>query len=255
MPAIKLGVLRRLLAVLVASALAVAAGTSITTSTATAAYCDQQGGFVCENLAFSNLSPPVGTSFQEGHTAGGWMMNAAHGLEFVHVRLATSPDTGTDGHTLSDLFETCCGFSFSENGTNDGVYTGQGLPNFLGAGTYYWQMEAIKLNAFTEYQPSIYWFVVTPKPSPPTPTPAPQPSPTPTFSNSPGKGEDTFREFTSPETEHQTTPHCRTAHICGKTRCLQSGQSCAWRYRKQYRRYHFACVRKGSKFRLVRVAH
>jgi hypothetical protein len=246
MPAIKLPVPRRLLAVLFATVLAIAAGSSLTTSTATATYCER-----CENFTFSSLNPPIGTSFVEGEPHPLWTMNADPGFSFVVVRVSTSPETGTDGHTLSDLQEVHVGapFYFNESETNRGFFrTNTEEPSrYLPQGTYYWQMEGLK--EVLGYQTPIYSFVVTPKPElvqpTPTPTHTPQPSPTPAFSNSP----------TSPETEHQTTPHCRTAHIGGKTRCLRSGQSCVWQYRKQYRRYHYACVRKGSKFRLVRVAH
>jgi hypothetical protein len=53
-----------------------------------------------------------------------------------------------------------------------------------------------------------------------------------------------------------TRPSCRSgytrARISHEPTCLHQGESCVWRYRQQYRRYHFACVRKGKHYRLVR---
>jgi hypothetical protein len=37
-----------------------------------------------------------------------------------------------------------------------------------------------------------------------------------------------------------------------RVRCLHAGEFCSWRFRRQYRRYHYACVRKGRHYRLVR---
>jgi hypothetical protein len=55
-----------------------------------------------------------------------------------------------------------------------------------------------------------------------------------------------------------TTPasRCRagytTARIGGHSACLHAGGSCVWRFRRQYRHYHYACVRHGRKYRLAR---
>jgi hypothetical protein len=162
----------------------------------------------------------------------------AHTALFPHVRVSTSPETGTDGHTLSGLHEIPGANFYLYEETIQGFYrTDLEEPErYLPQGIYYWQMESGR------YQTQIYSFVVTPKP------PTAQQSPNPTFSNSPG--------LASPETERQTPLRCHRgytkAHIGGKAKCLHSGQSCSWRYRQQYRRYHFACVRKGRHFRLVR---
>jgi hypothetical protein len=43
----------------------------------------------------------------------------------------------------------------------------------------------------------------------------------------------------------------RLGRINHRVVCLHAGEYCSWRYRQQYRRYHFACVRKGHRFRLV----
>jgi hypothetical protein len=42
------------------------------------------------------------------------------------------------------------------------------------------------------------------------------------------------------------------ARISGQTTCLHQGELCSRRYRQRYRRYHFACVPKGTHYRLVR---
>jgi hypothetical protein len=232
MRAVKIPVPRRLRVVLIASALAVATSWSMATSPARATYCNP-----CVNFSFSNLSPPVGTSFVYGEPHPEWTMNAPTGL-FPFVRVSTSPETGTDGHTLSGLYEVPgADFYLSESGTIRGFYrTDREEPiREQPAGIYYWQMESGR------YQTQIYSFVVTAKPL------TPQPSPTPNLSNSPGK---------SPETERQTPLRCHLgytkAQIGGKTMCLHSGGSCSLRYRKQYRRYHFACLRKGTHYKLVR---
>lgn len=136
---------------------------------AASAYCGQAP---CEELQIEALSPPIGSSFVEGQE-GPWVMIAPHGREFVHVNVDTSPQTGSDGHTLSDLYRAELGyFSFSESGTDEGVYTSQGPSHYMKPGTYYWQMEAEKFNyspccSQVEYQTPIYSFVVTPKPAPP----------------------------------------------------------------------------------------
>lgn len=141
-------------------------------------------------LEYSYLSPPVGTNFVKEEPTSTWVMVAAHGLGAVSVNIATSPLTGTDEHTLSDLDRVCCGPTLNESHTNEGVYTGSSnIPIFLEAGTYYWQMEAGVFSCpppeyqchSVKYQTPIYTFVVTPKPAPPPapPPPAPQPAPSP----------------------------------------------------------------------------
>ena len=144
------------------------------------AHCGQS--YPCYELEIEALNPPIGTSFGEGQE-GPWAMSAAHGLQFVWVYVNTSPETGSDGHTLSDLYRADFNFfTFSESGTDEGVYTSQGPSQYLRPGTYYWQMEAVKYSASAEYQTPIYSFVVTPKPAPPSPPPPPQPvfTPSPT---------------------------------------------------------------------------
>ena len=150
---------------------------------ASAYYCGDPNplGEPCKELKIEALSPPIGSSFEEGQEEP-WVMIAAHGLQFVHVYVAFSPQTGSDGHTLSDL-DRAGEFFFFESTTDEGVYTSyEGPPRSLGAGTYYWQMEA---GVVSEYQTPIYSFVVTPKPAPPSPPAAPPPASPPPASPPP----------------------------------------------------------------------
>jgi hypothetical protein len=135
-------------------------------------------------LEYSYLSPAVGTNFVKGEEPTTWVMVAAHGLGPVTVNIASSPLTGTDEHTLSDLDRVCCGPTLYESYTNEGVYTGSSIFG-REAGTYYWQMEGKVFSCpppeyqcySVKYQTPIYSFVVTPKPAPPSPPAAPPPSP------------------------------------------------------------------------------
>jgi hypothetical protein len=144
---------------------------------AASAHCGQFNP--CVELEIQALSPPIGSSFEEGNL-GPWVMIAPHGLGVVTVNVNTSPATGSDGRTLSDLYraEYPSSFYFFESSTDEGVYTSYGPSRYLKAGTYYWQMEAEYYHPpGVEYQTPIYSFVVTPKPAPPSPPAAPPPSP------------------------------------------------------------------------------
>jgi hypothetical protein len=147
---------------------------ALSPATATAYHCggNPYTGYSCKELEIEALSPPIGSSFEEGQE-GPWVMIAAHGLLYPQVYVAYSPETGSDGHTLSDLYSADW-FLFFESSTDEGVYTSAGPSRYLRAGTYYWQMEA---GGGPEYQTPIYTFVVTPKPEPPSPPAAPPPSP------------------------------------------------------------------------------
>jgi hypothetical protein len=45
-------------------------------------------------------------------------------------------------------------------------------------------------------------------------------------------------------------PSRRLGVINHRFLCLQAGAPCAWRYRRQYLRYHFVCARSGRYYRL-----
>ena len=96
------------------------AGLAVAMAAATpaGAHCGQNDP--CQSLAFSNLTPPVDTDFVAGEPNPEWMMNAAPGLIGVEGRVSTSPETGPDGHTLSDLHEVRGErFYFLESTTNE----------------------------------------------------------------------------------------------------------------------------------------
>lgn len=88
-------------------------------------------------------------------------------------------------------------------------------------GAYEWQASAIQRGNKAVSQ--VYSYIIRPSSRPPHPSPA-----------SRCGGGDT------------------AATIGSKAKCLHAGQSCAWRYRGQYRRYHFECVKTGHRYRLVR---
>src|SRR5271169_4268351 len=109
-----LGVVARKLG-LTCLALIFLASIAVVAPPAATAYCGQY--YPCYELEIEALSPPIGTSFEEGQE-GPWVMIAAHGLNFVHVNVSTSPQAGSDGHTLSDLYRADS-FYFFESGTDE----------------------------------------------------------------------------------------------------------------------------------------
>ena len=155
-------------------------------------------------------------------------MTAAPGLN-VNVRLKDTRLLGADGLTLSDIPTSRQDFfGLNESSTNPGYYQGvsNGGPNpdwwTAVPGTYYWQVQAggiVPGVGFRTYVSPIFTVVIT----------APEARPQPACS-------------------HGYT-HAR---IGGSSTCLRAGQLCSWRYRRQYVRYHYACVRRGKHDRLVR---
>jgi hypothetical protein len=181
---------------------------------AATAYCGQH--FACSALEIKALSPPIGSSFEEGQE-GPWAMVAPHGLEFVQVNLNTSPETGSDGHTLSDLHRAAFGFfPFFESSTNEGVYTSQGPAPYLRAGTYYWQMEADKFFSAAEYQTPIYSFVVTPAPAAASRPPAATPPVFPAEAKVPPLTLSEASSFVKSYIKRRS--HRRAAHVTAKCR-------------------------------------
>jgi hypothetical protein len=225
-----------------------------------------------EPLPYTSVTPADGTTIEaRGFYPGGtegihFMIKAIPGLEVVNGRISATPALGIDGRTLSDL-DQVQGFSLfkfpSETNPMPEVYESFGTlvgDVFSGwstkPGTYYWQISATTVNYYNTvevegilypeehlYLSPIFSIVVLPRSEPPPPQP-PQPSPKPPPATP-----------TSPEHEYHSGPLCHpgytTAHIGGKTECLHAGQSCSWRYRNQYRRYHYTCVRRGRHYRLV----
>jgi len=186
-----------------------------------------------EPLQYTSLTPASGERAVVQQQGGlPWTMTAKPGLWSVYVALKESPALGADGQTLSDVgFGRFDFFGLHESHTNPGTYQGVSNggpnPNWWTAvpGTYYWQVQA----RWTDYSgpvPQNHYYV------------------TAIFTV----------QIVPPEEERR--PACasgyRQAQIGGKLKCLRSGQLCSWRYRHQYMRYHYACVRKGSRYRLVR---
>jgi hypothetical protein len=182
-----------------------------------------------EPLQYTSLSPPDG-EHAVAQLEGGlpWTMTATPGLN-VSVALRDSRLLGADGLTLSDIptarFDF---FGLYESSTNPGYYQGVSNggpnPNWWTAvpGTYYWQVQAggiVPGAGFRTYVSPIFTAVIT----------APE-------------------EHKQPACSHGYT-HAR---IGGSSKCLRAGQFCSWRYRRQYVRYHYACVRRGTHYRLVR---
>jgi hypothetical protein len=171
----------------------------------------------------------------------------------VLVVVTLTPATGTDGVHLSDTDITqACGLNAS--GTNVGVYFKR-CPTESGGhtagtnaewttvpGTYYWQIWAAQVEvnyspppaggviARDYYSPIFTITVANPPPPPMQPPEQSEPTPAPAH--------------------HQCTG--RRVKIGGRSTCLHSGAPCSWRYRHQYTRYHYACVRRAGRYRLVR---
>jgi hypothetical protein len=106
------------------------------------------------------------------------------------------------------------------------------------AGTYYWQIQAfcyINCSEAHLYLSPVYTLAF----AAPAPTePAGRPRPVTTSSPRPIS------------TCHRGSTRAR---IGGKVKCLHGGEVCARRYRHQYLRHHYACIRKGRAYRLVRL--
>jgi hypothetical protein len=187
-----------------------------------------------DQLPYSSLSPVGGASFVAQSQQGSpWMMTAPTRLQ-VFVRVSRTPAVGADGVTLSDL-DMLDYFAMAESTTDPGVYqgvSGAGLGLWADVpGTYYWQVQASGLYPLSgPYVSPIFSIVIQ---APPSISPGGQSTPSP-----------------------PSTQRCRSGYtsgrIGGQAKCLRAGESCVWRYRRQYRRYHFACVRKGRHYRLVR---
>ncbi len=203
-----------------------------------------------EPLPYTSVTPANGaTMLAQGIYEGGfepirWTLVSIAGLNSVSVNIAATATVGKDGKTLSNV-DRLQGLLLSETGANEGVYTGIDEAGVYSGwstkpGTYYWQIEAE--TAAKRYLSPIFSLNVVPHTEPGSPAPPPsQLQPTP--SGQPSSG----------PVRQATCGHGYTrASIGGRVKCLRAGQSCTWRYRHQYLRYHLACVRKSHAFRLVR---
>jgi hypothetical protein len=202
-----------------------------------------------EPLPYTTVTPADGATlvaqgFYEGGFAPiGWSLIAIAGLESVTVNIAATAGVGKDGKTLSNL-DRLQGLLLSESRANEGVYTGIDEAGVYSGwstkpGTYYWQIEAETVAK--RYLSPIFSLNVVPHTEPGSQAQA-QPPPQPTPSGQPPSG----------SVRRPTCGHGYTrATFGGKVKCLRAGQSCSWRYRHQYLRYHLACMRKSHSFRLV----
>ena len=97
--------------------------------------------------------------------------------------------------------------------------------------------------------------VVAPVTQPPPAVETPSSPPSPPVASPPAQGAPLPAQGPLPSPTKPTL-RCRSgytqARIGGHLTCLHAGESCIWRYRHQYKRYHYACVTRGRKFRLVR---
>jgi hypothetical protein len=204
-----------------------------------------------EPLPIASVSPANGAVIPvrpPGLGESSWSLTSIPLLQNVSVIVTLTPATGTDGVRLSDTdLEQFC--ILNPSGTDVGVYQVNGCTTGSHArwttvpGTYYWQIwsawSEIQYNkgpepgelVYRSYASPIFTITVAYPPPPPM-EPAPQSEPTPA----------------------PTHPQCagRRAKIGGRSTCLHTGAACSWRYRKQYARYHYACVRRAGHYRLVR---
>jgi hypothetical protein len=199
-----------------------------------------------EPLTYSSLTPADSASFYQYSEdirftivdpnrkpcVDGILTDCQEGPLYIHI--ARSPATESDGQTLADT-EGVESFILGGAGTYTAI---SALPTFP-PGMYYWQIEAETQTTSIGYHYLTPIFSIIIKPLP-QPIPTPEPPPVPIYTPPP-----------NPETSLSRT-HCTHARIGGRIKCLRAGEFCAWRFRRQYIRYHYACVHKGRDFRLVR---
>ena len=179
----------------------------------------------------------------------------------IHDWMAVSTSPTLSGEGLQGALGRDSGFwPMSPEGSTWSIQPQGGLNYQWSPGTYYWQAKREKC----QVQPpvcsellvySVVWrFTVEPTPPPEHAGPALRTS-VQSGTPAPSQTEETpHARATPPHTSGKapTHPRCVTARIAGHIKCLKPGEFCSWRYRQQYRRYHFACIPKGRYFRLVR---
>jgi hypothetical protein len=198
-----------------------------------------------EPLPIASYSPINGAVIPArptGFGASSWSLTSIPLLQGVWVLVTRTPATGTDGLHLSDTdLEQFC--ELHASATDVGVYQVNGCTNQQGLwttvpGTYYWQIRAAWNQyvgselVFREYLSPIFAIGV----AYPTPPPVVEPPPM----------------ETPPQTAPRPSCNGKYATIGGHGTCLHSGAPCSQRYNRQYSRYHYACVRRGRHYRLVR---
>jgi hypothetical protein len=195
---------------------------------------------VVEPLPIGSASPEDGAVIPArpaGLGESSWTLTSIPGLRFVSVRVTLTPATGTDGVRLSDT-DTKQFCVLEASGTEVGVYEDRGCTSHEHAswttipGTYYWQITAESFpfgEALIEYASPIFTITVARSPPPPSPMQATHAAPA-----------------------RRRCPAGHNAKIGGRSTCLRSGARCRLRYRHQYARHHYACLRRGGHHRLVR---
>lgn len=97
--------------------------------------------------------------------------------------------------------------------------------------------------------------IVAPETQPGT-APSPATTPPPGRSTTPPPGGSTPQPAAPGVTPAATPSVCPSgytpAHIAGRRACLRNGQRCSYAHRREYRRYHFACARRGRHYTLLK---
>ena len=207
-----------------------------------------------EPRPITSMSPANGAVIPvrpEGLGESSWSLRSIPELQNVWVFVTLTPATGTDGVHLSttDLKQWCV---LTPSVTDVGSYENHGCTDQYGLWTtvqrtYYWQIWAHKITPpQREYLSPIFTITVGSTTTPPLPLEGQQPASGPT----------TRRSAPTTHRSAPTTPRPKCAGtratIGGRSTCLRSGARCYARYRKQYARHHYACVRRGGRYRLVR---
>ena len=207
-----------------------------------------------EPRPITSMSPANGAVIPvrpEGLGESSWSLRSIPELQNVWVFVTLTPATGTDGVHLSTTNEKqfCV---LTPSLTDVGVYQNRSCTNQYGAwttvpGTYYWQIRAASITpSQREYVSPIFTITVGSSTPPPPSLGGQQPASAPP----------TRRSAPTTRRSAPTTSRLRCAGtratIGGRSTCLRSGARCYVRYRKQYARHHYACVRRGGRYRLVR---
>jgi hypothetical protein len=186
-----------------------------------------------EPLPYTSISPAPGTSFIATQQPILWTLNSVPELGGSAKQAAVSLHGPPSLFDYFLLHETSPGVyeGYSHGGT---AYWWNDIP-----GAYEWEIEANQIHEGFSYFYKSPVFSITVLAAP-APTPQPEPPP---------------REQ-APTPLPRPFSFCRrgfrAARIGGNLKCLHGGEFCARRYRRQYLRYHYACLRQGRYYRLVR---
>lgn len=199
---------------------------------------------VWEPFPAATTTPANGATIAASEHPVPWTVHTVSGMDQIAVELRSASASTERGYDYFILRETTSGVY--EGVSHDGDEGDEGdsvdVPWWNDTpGTYEWSMQAnlVSEGSLHFYRSPV--FVLTVQAAPPS-TPL---APTATKESAPR----------APAVTHGLrcgrgfTP----ARIDGRLECLRAGELCAWRYRRQYPRYHYACVRRGRYFRLERT--